>query len=354
MLETPMDRRGFLGHLPGLVAIPGLLRAPRSATDAPPIPGIGPWFAKMIKFGKIHAAGLKSTAGPLDPLLGATYYDAQRVFYQIGDFSADPSWQDAANHAMTVYRDRYVLENKGGVPGHWIFPHGIAEHYRRTKDPKSREALVLLSRNAAFARDSTPADWTRETVTSREVAYNIHNLLKAEEVGEPHRARLPLLVDQALGHIDQWFVSRKAPFCKPFMFGLTAEALIAYHTKTGDKRIPDAVKTGTDWLWKHAWSPQARAFVYLDREVKGEGGPDPAPDLNHLIAPAYAWLYRRTGEVRYREQGDAIFSGGVDQAYLTGAKQFNQGYRWSFDYVLWRREGDLTHHPREPRAENKG
>ncbi len=185
---------------------------------------------------------------------------------------------------MAIYRDRYVLEHDGKIPGFWIFPHGLAMHYQRTKDEKSRQALVSLSRNAAYAPDTTPADWTREAAMSREVAYNIHNLMKAEEVGEPRRPRLRLLVDHALGHIDQWFVSRTAPFQKPFMFGLTAEALIAYHAKTKDDRIPGAIKTGADWIWKNTWIAKARAFQYVDRVVEG-GGTEPAPDLNLLIAP---------------------------------------------------------------------
>ena len=63
-----------------------------------------------------------------------------------------------------------------------------------------------------------------------------------------------------------------------------------------------------------------------------------APDLNLLIAPAFAWLYQRTGDTTYRDRGDQIFAGGVKGAYLDGAKQFNQSYMWSFDFVKWRSE----------------
>jgi hypothetical protein len=63
-----------------------------------------------------------------------------------------------------------------------------------------------------------------------------------------------------------------------------------------------------------------------------------APDLNLLIAPAYAWLYSRTGDTTYRDRGDQIFAGGVKGAWLDGSKVFNQNYMWSFDYVKWRSE----------------
>ena len=39
---------------------------------------------------------------------------------------------------------------------------------------------------------------------------------------------------------------------------------------------------------------------------------------------------------KYRERGDAIFAGGVQRAWLDGAKQFNQNYMWSPDYIRWR------------------
>ena len=64
-----------------------------------------------------------------------------------------------------------------------------------------------------------------------------------------------------------------------------------------------------------------------------------APDLNLLVAPMYAWLYAQTGNVTYRDMADALFVGGVNGAWIAPDgpnKQYNQNYRWSFDYVKWR------------------
>ena len=67
--------------------------------------------------------------------------------------------------------------------------------------------------------------------------------------------------------------------------------------------------------------------------------PNPAaPDLNLLIAPAFAWMYQQTGDTTYRDRGDQIFAGGVKGAISTDGKQFNQNYMWSFDYVKWRQQ----------------
>jgi hypothetical protein len=60
----------------------------------------------------------------------------------------------------------------------------------------------------------------------------------------------------------------------------------------------------------------------------------------------YAWLYQQTGSTKYRDMADTLFEGGVKGAWIMPgcdictdwgpAKQYNQNYRWSFDYVKWR------------------
>src|SRR5262249_55260640 len=110
--------------------------------------------------------------------------------------------------------------------------------------------------------------------------------------------------------------------------------------QTGDRRLIPALTLAADWLWANAWSDTNRSMWYEAAQPTAW-----APDLNLLIAPMYAFLYRQTGDTRYRDQGDAIFSGGVDLAWLDGAKQFNQNYWWSFEYLTWRsalRPSDTT------------
>ena len=79
-----------------------------------------------------------------------------------------------------------------------------------TSDATSKQAAVLLSQNAAYCGDATPLEWTAGPVMSREVAYCLMSYLNAEALGEPRRARMTQLADQALGHIDQWFVSKSS------------------------------------------------------------------------------------------------------------------------------------------------
>ena len=345
-------------YIPGaamlLTALLVIARIPVSDAEPESVrpPELRRWEAQMARFGQTHCEYLTQPHA-LDDLLNHVYYDAERVFYQIADYTGDSAWTTCAKRAKAVYRDQYVLPNNGNVPGYWNFTHGLTMDYLRTGDTTSKNAVVLLSQHAAYATDSTPLAWTQSAVRSREVAYAIMSYINAEKVGAPPRTRLPQLVDQALGHIDQWFISKsyRCPrscdpvvatgqyYIQPFMVGLTSEALIMYFEKTQDPRIPPAIKTALDWLWANAWVANNQAFWY-DNWVSAPTipfSPRPgAPDLNLLIAPAYAWLYRHTGDITYRDHGDQIFAGGVQFASLGGGKQFNQNYKWSFDYVQWR------------------
>jgi hypothetical protein len=291
----------------------------------------------MTQFGTSHCNTLKGTTASSDTKLLATYYDAQWIYYQIGDYTRAPAtWNSCADAAEKVYRDSYSLPNNGGVPGYWNFSHGATQDYLRTGDTESKRSLLLQCHNASYAPDTTPLAWTVDWSLSREVSYAIMAYLNAENLGEPRRTRLAAFVDQSFGHIDQWFVTNSAEYVKPFMVGLTAQALIEYYEHTQDSRVIPKLIVALDGLWNLTWVPAAQAFKYQSK-VTPDGDDMPAPDLNLLIAPAYAWLYYQTGDVKYRDQADEIFVGGVNQAFVYSAKQFNQNYRWSFEYVRLRK-----------------
>jgi hypothetical protein len=80
------------------------------------------------------------------------------------------------------------------------------------------------------------------------------------------------------------------------------------------------------------------------RQAKGE---------NMLIAPAFLWLWIKTGNTAYRDIFDQAFSGIVqaserDDSTNSGfdpfvsRKAFCQKYIWSFDAVAWRQSGVIT------------
>lgn len=318
---------------------------PRPATPTPvptstawtpkPIPDFASWESRMKSFGTQHCNTIKSGVLSGDQALDATYYDAEWVYYQIADYTKDSSWNSCADAAEKIYRDKYVIPAGGKATGYWNFTHGVTQDFLRTGDVTSKNAAISLSRNAAFTSDFTPLSSTATPDTCREVAYAIHSYLNAEYLGEPRRARMASLVDQSIGYINTWFggTNRGA---RSFMVGLTVHALIHYFENTGDPRIVPAVAKAMDGLWEVNWVQSSEGFRY-QTVAAPDATTDPSPDLNLLIAPAYAWLYYQTGEIRHLERGDAVFSGGVRRAWINNGKQFNQNYRWSFDFVKWRR-----------------
>lgn len=304
--------------------------APRS--PAPPISRLAEWESNMIKFGEMHC--------DLEEILDLTtwegsvwYYDGMRAYYQIADYTGNTFWNLCSDYVREVYRD-FVLNSDGLIQGWRVFPHGLAEDYYRNGDSDSRDAVVLMAQNSAWANQGGGESFE----LSRETAYLIHAYLTAMEIGEVKHPNLDLSVNYAIGHIEQWAVSKTATYVKPWMIGLTLEALIRYYEATGDARIPPLVQRAVDFLWEESgtWVPAVKAFKYISVDVPGDDPPDPAPDVNLLVAPAFAWLYHRTGDSKYQIAGDQIFEGAVDGAWLYGGKQFTQNYRWSFEYVRLR------------------
>lgn len=308
-----------------LVLLPALHAATRPAPV--PIPELKAWEASMITWGK------KLIDQRAQPFSEATvwYYDGQRIFYQIADYTGDPSWNEAARNARDIYRP-YVLKNRGRIPGWRVFPQGFLMDWQRNRDTDSRDAVLALASSSAYApRGGGPGE-----ALSRETAYCIEAYLAAEKLGQPRNPHLAQSVAWALGHIDQWFVQKSSPNWAPFMFALTCEALIQYYDAVSpDPAILEKIRLGAEACWREAWVPADQAFWYrADNKAHG------APDLNLLVAPVYAWLYLKTGDPVWRDRGDQIFAGGVRKAWLGGGKQFSQNYRWSFQYVAWRRQAE--------------
>lgn len=318
---------------------------------SPSIPNLALWESNMKTFGSRHCNELSGSNLSFDGKLASTYYDAQWVYYRIYKYTGDRKWFDCAQAAEAIYRDQYVVPSNGNVPGYWNFTKGLLEDYLQTGDSRSKDAVISISKNGAFGIDATPLSSTADSTMSREVAYNMLTYMNAEELGQPRRSRLGELKNQAIDHLKQWFVSKNAPYIRPFMVSLTAHALIEYNERIGDARILPLLKIAADSMWANLWMADKGSFKYTNVDTAqfspsafayNTGGTEAAPDLNLLIAPLYAWLFHQTGEIKYRNQADAIFNGGVTQAYLVNGKQFNQSYRLSFDYIKWRSEAPLV------------
>jgi len=232
--------------------------------------------------------------------------------------------------------------------------------WKDTGDSESRDYLELLRDRPPFSYPTGYEDEWAKQKYSREVAYSIESQIVAERAGYARQTdRLNTLVDLALGHIDIWVnkdyidTDPDWQFCQAFMTGLTGSALIAHYERSvelgnPDDRVIPALERLTEFLWDEMWVADVNgsgygAFEYVQPSTSGVGSESPAPDLNQLIAPMFAWLYLQTGDATYLKRGDAIFAGGVELADLGAAKRFNQNYRSSFQFVEWRREAVRKH-----------
>ncbi len=297
----------------------------------PDLPGLAQYNQQMIEKGTAQLCNRDAILALGVWEGNVWYYDGARVGYQIADYTGNPDFAVCAKNPLDAYRP-YVLNNNGFIPGWRNFAQGFRMDYERTGDELSKEAAIDLT-NAAFGPNGIMTGYQIPDAISRETAYAIDTMIEIEKLGVPRNPRLEEYVDVALGHIDQWFSSDPG-YYQPFMFGLTAEALIKYHALTGDPRILPALKIATDWTWEHTWVAADRSFVY--EYFAGQPLTSGAPDLNMLVVPVFGWLYEQTGDPLYIQRGDQAFVGGVEGAWLDNGKQFSQNYRWSMDYLDWR------------------
>ena len=321
-----------------------------SAEDVP-IPELRQWEKNMVEYG---AKFVDQRALGIFPEVNIWFYDGQWVYFQIYDYTKDPKWLAAAQNCEETYRGHIFKEN-GKLPGHRMHPHGLYEDYKRNKDEKSREALLLMAKNANWVVNCKGG--VKNFGCGRENGYCLMTLLLAEELGDTAAGKMiDDAVDAGIFCLDEFSVTKKAEWLQPFMNGIQAEALIMYADKKNrpDRVLPALVRYA-DWLWEQCWVEEDLSFCYR-REKPNDPATKPkkgagAPILNSLICPMYAWLYRQTGEPRFRDRGDRAFAGGIKNGFLDQGKAFSQNYRWSFSFVKWRLQGTLKNAVKSSGAE---
>jgi hypothetical protein len=377
----------FLGIALGAGALPVATPALAANTTTPkPIPGLAAWQTAMKQYGAEHHKGFWSNPAELAKWdhLGHTYYDELRVQLQIAEYTKRPPDPVALAGVLKAYRDDYVLRpDVGGVvPGWWNFSTGLRMHFELTGDPKSKAAVLALTKS--WGR-MTPIEGMVHSNLIRETSYALVAQINAQALGDPVQAchycsnpdatdkavsnRWPsgtpwrkVLVDLLLGHLDQYVAEKwkdkpanrladlterenKGDQVSPFMVGIAADALIKEWEQSKDPRIVPALKRVADWMMTRAMNPRVADTMLYDlvialppqppQVVSGES----AKTLNLMIAPLYGFLWKQTGEAKYRELGDRLFQaafGTWGDQVLYIAKTFHQYYIYSFDYVKWR------------------
>ena len=119
------------------------------------------------------------------------------------------------------------------------------------------------------------------------------------------------------------------------MTGLLLEAIVEYHRVTGNDSAADSIFRALDWLINECLVPSSDTFIYTTADVNRDS--DGEPDLNLLIVHAFGYGYRISGYQReeYLDIGRKVFERGINEAYLSRRKHFNQNYRSSGHFLAY-------------------
>ena len=295
-------------------------------------------------------------------------YDGSRVYQQIGDYQYyvlgtdnRAHWKRCAQLAMDPYKNDLIGTKGGFIAEPNQFPYGLAMNYLRTGDATDQSAVNILATNQAYNLFYSGSVYAESIRVS---AYMMDDRLAAEIIGGQRNTAFMLRgVDVMLGYLDQSYnLSLNNPNQQeynihPFMVGLAMEALINYYEldvaegHTPDARIPLEIKKTLDWLEATQYIQSTHSFAYGAYDVPEKpslvaGTLFNSSELNDLVATAWAWYWYKTGNNTYLNQGDDLFqnvwysangqTAGGDTGWPYSVKEFNQVYKWSFDYVRWR------------------
>ncbi len=279
------------------------------------------------------------------------YYDRAKIYYTWWIGTGDNEYLSRANALALDYRTNYLEANQYGTSAHWSQIGGVALHAAITGDAASLRAVgaVADTFTAPYYLDNLGRTDAAAAMDNRVQARVLESFLYAQELAAPsqaqpgrdwgallHKSLDAILATQSADGAYRFMQPLQQGYNKPFMVGLLNDALIRYYeTFDADPRIPDAIRKSIDYMWSNDWVSSARAFKYIEGTVAGEGDATPAPDLNNLIVNGFGFIYKLTGDTTYRDRGDAVFSGGVDNAWLAGSKQFNEEYTSSYKYLAY-------------------
>lgn len=292
-----------------------------------------------------HFWGIDSTS------FYANFYDRAMIYYVEWARSGNATYLDRANKLAIAART--YLENVNYTPPTYnMMIDGVALHALVTGDQRSATAVAKV----ADVMGNPKAYWSyvagnpgdhdgdsRHSARVLSAVLDAYLLKVASPSGFNYGALLPDLERRILktqSHDGAYRWPNQCGHNKPFMTGMLDDALIRYYTTfQADAKIVPAVKLAVDYMWNVDWVASANGFKYMDADcVRPEGseGSGPTADLNNLISSGYAFVAKQTGDASYYTKGDAVFSGGVYGAWITGVKEFNQEYTASYRYLALR------------------
>lgn len=283
---------------------------------------------------------LKNTGVPYSA--GYTPGGDQRVwfynddaFFRIAKYTGDRSWANCGLFLASAMRNRFLFDGPNSMPGYLLFPWAMVAAYRWTNDASYKEAIVKLADQGTYFRG------TVDDFGMREHAFAFERRLARRDVTGEEDYNLPYYAEASLA---QLYVnathSPERVFNEPFMIGLAMRPLIRWYMISHDERIPVVIKLTLDRLWDDWYDKRVHHYLYNPEPTGPRCTFDCAKytgaKLNNLVSPAFAWYWRLTGDDTYRVRGDDLFSHLYSEGTPYSAKEWSQGFYWSFDFVEWR------------------
>jgi hypothetical protein len=315
--------------------------------------GFPAWDQKQLSnFTRIETVGTAACAST------DQYYDSITTAYQLYARTGDMRYMAVARRwALHHRRDQIYLT--GANVGHgqcpditktrYTFPQGLVEDYFMFGDLEARRVAGLIVDNFYMTHGASnyyQAPNSRGFFTEREAAFALIGVLAYYEATgnaaylDHVRTRVASLQRMQVDNgrrawVHNLYDHDPSEGCaptdygsSPWISGLLLEAIVHYHQLSNDPVARDSILMAVDDLRARDLATAGNAgesFVYLGCSVYTDG----TPDLDNLIAHAYGYAYRLTGDTSYRTLGTALFNTSVVDGSAASAKHYDQQFRSS-------------------------
>lgn len=315
--------------------------------------GFAAWDQKQVRYySSIETIGTASCAS------SDQYYDSITTTYQLYARTGDLKYlANARRWALHHRRDQIQLSGPNAGRSRcadsgktrYTFPQGLVQDYFMFGDDEARRVAGLIVDNFYMPHAEEHyyiAPRTRGFWTEREPAFALIGILAYYEATgsalylDRVRQRVASLARMQIDNERRAWVHNLydhdpsegcAPSeygSSPWMSGLLLEAIVGYHWLTDDPVARDSILMAVNDLRARNVATRAYAgasFVYLGCAAYADG----SPDLDNLVAHAYGYAYRLTGDESYRTFGTTLFNTAVEHGYTSTHKHFDQQFRSS-------------------------
>jgi hypothetical protein len=270
------------------------------------------------------------------PSNAQVWFYNDETFFEIAKYTGDPTWANCGVDVARVMRDKFLGPlGATAVQAYFYFPWTMVAAYRWTGDPSYKDAVIAIADGGNHHRGDT------RDLSAREHAFAFERRLARRAVTGTEDYGLQHYADAAIGML--YINAAKSPertFNEPFILGLLMRPLIRWYMISNDERVPLVVKLTLDRLWDE-WYDKSRHRLMYNPEAagmrcSGSCAQTTGTGLNNLVSPAFAWYWRLTGDDKYRERGDDLFAYVWADGNPYYAKEWSQGFYWSWDFVRWR------------------